>query len=274
MRSDDAEIPAQGQPFLGRDERFGGIARLYGVRDAARIRSLHLCVVGVGGVGSWAAESLARTGVGTLTLIDGDTIEAGNVNRQIQALTGHFDRPKVEVMRQRILEIHPQCRCRPVDAFLNERNLESHLEAGYDAVVDAIDGVRIKAAMIAHCRAMGIPIVTTGGAGGRRDPTAIRITDLSRTTQDPLAAKVRRRLRETHGFPRDAKRRFRVDCVYSVEQPRYPRADGTVSPEKPGISGVSLDCRLGYGSASFVTATFGFIAASRAIALCLERPEA
>jgi tRNA A37 threonylcarbamoyladenosine dehydratase len=273
MNTEDIETLAAEATLSRRDDRFGGIVRLYGAHDAARIRELHLCVVGVGGVGSWVAEALARTGVGAVTLMDGDTIEPGNVNRQIHALSGHFDRLKVETMAERIQDIHPACRCRAVADYLTERTLAAHLDAGYDAVIDAIDRIRVKAAMIAHCRAARIPVITTGGAGGRRDPTAVRVTDLSRTTQDPLAAKVRRRLREAHGFPRDAKRRFGVDCVYSLEQPLYPQADGGVSTRKPRVSGVSLDCRLGYGSVSFVTGTFGFVAAARAIATCLAASE-
>jgi len=254
-----------------RAARFGGIARLYGALESAWISDLHVCVVGVGGVGSWAAEALARTGVGAITLIDDDTIESGNVNRQIHAVTSQLDRPKVTVMAERIQDIHPLCRCDPIRDFLTDRTLEDYLSRGYDAVIDAIDSIRFKAAMIAHCKARKIPIVTTGGAGGRRDPTAVRVADLTRTEHDPLASKVRRRLREAHDFPRDPKRRFQVDCVYSVEQPVYPQPDGCVSHQKPGISGVSLDCRLGYGSATFVTATFGFVAVSKALEKALTR---
>jgi len=266
--------PTPAEDALAQDAasaRFSAIARLYGRRESVWISGLHVCVVGVGGVGSWAAEALARTGVGAITLIDDDTIEPGNVNRQIHASTSQLDRPKVAVMAERIWDIHPRCRCEPIRDFLTDRTLEGYLGRGYDAVIDAIDSIRFKAAMIAHCRTHRIPIITTGGAGGRRDPTAIRVGDLSRTEHDPLASKVRRRLREVHGFPRDPRRRFQVECVYSTEQPVYARPDGGVSSRKPGLSGVSLDCRLGYGSATFVTATFGFAAVSRAIDQALAR---
>lgn len=256
---------------FARAERFGGIARLYGVGDSATIAAMRICVVGIGGVGSWAAETLARTGVGAITLIDGDSIEAGNINRQIHALTSQIERPKVTVMAERIREIHPECHCTPIHDFLTERTLAGYLSQDYDAVIDAIDSIGAKAAMIAHCRRHKIPIVTTGGAGGRRDPTAVSVADLSRTQHDALASRVRRRLRETHGFPTDPKRRFQVECVYSLEQPVYPRPDGGVSHAKPGISSVSLDCRFGYGAASFVTATFGCVAAARAIEKGLAR---
>ncbi|HSO83234.1 tRNA cyclic N6-threonylcarbamoyladenosine(37) synthase TcdA [Thiocapsa sp.] len=271
---DTSNTPAQldTEVSVGREARFGGIARLYGAVESARIADLHVCVVGVGGVGSWAAEALARTGVGAITLIDDDTIEAGNVNRQSHAMTSQLDRAKVEAMAERIRDIHPLCRCEPIRDFITDRTLEAYLSRGYDAVIDAIDSIRFKAAMIAHCKLHKIPIVTTGGAGGRRDPTAVRVADLTRTEHDPLASKVRRRLREVYGFPRDPKRRFKVDCVYSLEQPVYPQADGSVGHQKPGISGVSLDCRLGYGSASFVTATFGFAAVSKVIEMAAKPP--
>ncbi len=254
-----------------RGQRFAGIRRLYGVREASWIRQMHVCVVGVGGVGSWAAEAIARTGVERITLIDGDTVEPGNVNRQVHALTNSLDQPKVDLMAERIAGINPACRCEPIRDFLTNQTLEDYLSHGYDCVIDAIDSIKFKAAMIAFCQRRKIPIVTTGGAGGRRDPTAIRTTDLARTEHDALAAKVRKRLREVHGFSRNPRRRFGVDCVHSVEQPVYPKRDGTVGPEKPGISGVSLDCRFGYGSATFVTATFGFVAVSRAIEKAMAR---
>ena len=259
------------QPSSDRYKRFAAMDRLYGAQESSWVRDMHVCIVGVGGVGSWAAEALARSGVGRITLIDDDTIEPGNVNRQIHALTTTLDRPKIEVMAERIAGINPNGRCDPVRDFLTDRSLETYLLRGYDVVIDAIDSVRFKAAMIAFCRRRKIAVITTGGAGGRRDPTAIRIADLARTEHDALAAKVRKKLRESHGFSRNPRRRFDVECVYSVEQPLYPRGDGTVGPEKPGIAGVSLDCRFGYGSASFVTGTFGFVAASRAIDKVLGR---
>lgn len=252
-------------------QRFAAIDRLYGSREAAWIKDLHICVVGIGGVGSWAVEALARTGVGRLTLIDDDTIEPGNVNRQIHALTDQFDTSKVDAMADRVRGINPESRCETIRAFVTDRSLEEHLDRGYDYVIDAIDSIKFKAAMIAFCRRNKIPIITTGGAGGRRDPTAVVVADLTRTVHDALASKVRRRLRETYGFSREPRRRFNVDCVYSMEQPWYPKDDGTVGHEKPGISGVSLDCRFGYGSATFVTATFGFVAVSRVIEKALAR---
>ncbi len=247
--------------------RFGGIQRLYGEGSFRRLGGMHVCVIGLGGVGSWAVEALARSGVGRLTLIDFDEICATNVNRQLHALTGTVGQKKQQVMAQRVAAINPECRCRTIEDFVTSRTLMDYLapELGYDYVIDAIDSIRFKAEIIHHCKRNKIPIVTTGGAGGVDDPSMIKVADLSRTYNDPLAAKVRSRLRSEFGFTRNRKRRFGVECVFSTQQKRYPKADGSVGPEKPGIHGISLDCHLGYGSASFVTGTFGFVAASRAI---------
>ena len=252
-------------------ERFGGIARLYGERRAALLKEMHVCVVGLGGVGSWAVEALARSGVGAITLIDNDDIAPSNTNRQIHALEGEFGRSKAEAMAERAARINPACRLEPIDDFLTGRNLDRYLLPGYDYVIDAIDSIRFKADMIYYCKRNRIPIVATGGAGGLTDPTMIKVADLTRTYNDPLAAKVRARLRSEYGWTRNPKRRFGVDCVFSSQQQLYPRGDGTVGHEKPGIHGVTLDCRFGYGSATMVTATFGFVAVARAIERYLGR---
>lgn len=253
------------------DIRFAGLRRLYGDAGYGELRELHLCVVGVGGVGSWAVEALARSGVGRLTLIDYDRVCASNVNRQSHALTSQFGRKKIEVLAERAREINPGIRCDTIDDFLTDRNHRELLERGYDCVIDAIDSISFKAVMIYTCRRNKIPIITTGGAGGRRDPTRIRIVDLSRTYNDALAAKVRKRLRDHYHFPRNPKRYFGVECVFSDEQPVYPKEDGSVCPEKPGIHGVHLDCSMGYGAAAAVTATFGLVAAQRALDKALAR---
>jgi len=255
------------------DQRFGAIQRLYGDRAYALLPTLHFCVVGIGGVGSWAAEALARSGIGRITLIDFDEVALSNVNRQLPARSDTVGRKKIAVMAERIAQINPACDCRPVDDFVTTENLTVHLGTarGYDYVIDAIDSIKFKAAMIHHCRRHKIPIITTGGAGGLSDPTQIRIEDLSRTYNDALAAKVRGTLRDRHGFPRDTKKTFGVECVFSSQQPVYPKADGTVSHAKPGIHGVHLDCRFGYGSATFVTAAFGLAAAGRAVNKILKK---
>ena len=255
------------------EKRFAGIRRLYGNEATNIIRGLHVCVVGLGGVGSWAVEALARSGVGRLTLIDYDTVALSNINRQLPALSSTVEKKKAAVLRERIHEINPHCECEVIDDFLTVANLPDYLSPGrgYRYVVDAIDSIKFKAAMINHCQRNKIPIIATGGAGGLTDPTAVQVKDLSRTFNDPLAAKVRSQLRSDYGFSKNPKRSFRVECVFSSQQQVYPKADGTVSHAKPGIHGISLDCTMGYGSATFVTAVFGQVAASRVINKTLEK---
>ena len=253
------------------DERFGGIRRVYGDAGARLIRDLHVCVVGLGGVGSWAVEALARSGVGRLTLIDHDEVCLTNINRQLHALTSTVGQSKGAVLAARVADINPDCAVTVIDDFLTLQTLEDYLGRDYDYVLDAIDSIKFKAAMIAWCKRRKLPIVTTGGAGGMTDPGMIQVADLWKTYNDPLAAKVRASLKKNHGFTTKPGRSFGVECVFSSQQPVYPRADGTVSHEKPGIHGVSLDCRFGYGAASVVTPVFGFMAASRVINRSLER---
>jgi tRNA threonylcarbamoyladenosine dehydratase len=247
--------------------RFSGIDRLHGPGALARLAAAHACVVGIGGVGSWAAEALARSGVGRLTLIDLDHVAESNVNRQIQALTETLGQAKVLAMRDRIAAINPACIVMTVEDFVTEENVVELVPA-CDAVIDAIDQVRPKAAMIAHCRRAKIPVVTTGGAGGRTDPARLRVEDLSRTTQDALASKLRARLRKEYGFPRDPKKKFGVSCVYSDEAIRRPASTEAcdIDDHVAGLHG--LNC-AGYGSSVCVTATFGFAAAARAIGILL-----
>ncbi len=247
------------------DERFGGITRLYGIQESEIIRNTHICVIGIGGVGSWAAEALARSGIGKITIIDHDDIAASNINRQIHSLTASIDQSKVETMAERIKQINPQCECNIVDDFITDANLEKYLTRNYDHVIDAIDSIKFKTAIIYYCKRNKVPIITTGGAGGLIDPTAINIADLAKTWNDPLAAKVRSQLRHQYGYTKNPKRTFGVPCVFSIEQQRYPKADGSVCHAKPGVKNVTLDCNLGFGSSTCVTATFGFIAAAHAI---------
>lgn len=252
-------------------ERFGGIARLYGEREVAWLEAAHICVIGIGGVGSWAVEALARSGIGEITLIDHDDISASNSNRQLHTLESTVGRSKVAVTAERVKAINPECRCYPIDDLLVEATIERYLDQRYDYVIDAIDSISHKAAMINYCRRNKIPIITTGGAGGLSDPTAIEISDLSKTYNDPLAAKVRSTLRSRYGYTNNPKRRFSVECVFSSEQQVYPKPDGSVCQRKPGVKGATLDCNYGYGSATFVTAGFGFAAVSRVIRKLIER---
>lgn len=254
------------------ERRFGGVERLYGAGALTRAATAHVVVVGIGGVGSWAVEALARSGLGRLTLIDLDHLTESNMNRQIHALGSTLGAAKVQAMRERVLAINPACEVVAIEEFIDERN-SATLIPPCNAVIDAIDHVRAKAALIAHCRRAGICIVTTGAAGGRTDPTRIDVIDLSRTTQDALASKVRAQLRKDHGFPREPKKKFGVDCVYSPEQLR-PSASAVQADAETTAScaaaegfdaGAGLNC-AGYGSSVAVTASFGFAAAARVLA--------
>ncbi len=260
-------------PSRNNPDRFSGIERLYGVDAARLITEMHVCVIGMGGVGSWAVEALARSGAGRLTLIDYDEICTSNINRQVHALDSSTGEKKIVAMKKRVAEINPQCRCTVIDDFINDKNLFDYLpvEKGFDYVIDAIDSIKFKAALIYYCKRNRIPVITTGAAGGLTDPTQIMVKDLTRSFNDPLAAKVRAQLRAQHGYTRNPKRYFGIECVFSGQQQVYPTADGNVGQRKPGIHGVHLDCSMGYGSATFVTGTMGFVAVARVIEKYLRR---
>jgi tRNA A37 threonylcarbamoyladenosine dehydratase len=234
------------------DPRFGGLARLYGTDGLQRLLQARVCVVGLGGVGSWAAEALARSALGHITLVDLDDVCLSNVNRQLHALEGAFGRPKVEVMAERIRAIHPACDVQAMAEFFSATTEQEILSDGFDFVLDAIDQVTNKCLLIARCRQKEIPVVSVGGAGGRRDPAAIQVADLARTSHDALLQQVRKKLRDDHGFAREAKTPFGVPCVFSTEAAAPPAA--------PGARRVT--CDNGYGTASFVTGTMGLRAAS------------
>ncbi|WP_199611823.1 tRNA cyclic N6-threonylcarbamoyladenosine(37) synthase TcdA [Flocculibacter collagenilyticus] len=248
------------------DVRFGGIKRLYGVQASDVLRNSHVAVAGIGGVGTWIVEALARSGIGKITLIDLDDICSTNVNRQIHAMTGTVGQPKVDVMAERVNAINPECDVNVIEDFITVENLRDIITTEFDYMVDAIDGVKAKAAMIAHCKRNKIPIITTGGAGGQTDPTQITMGDVARTIQDPLMKKVRNTLRREYGFSKNPKRKFGVDCVYSTEQLVYPSADGAVCHQKSNNDGaMRLDCNLGFGAATMVTGTFGFFVAAHVV---------
>jgi tRNA A37 threonylcarbamoyladenosine dehydratase len=246
------------------DARFSGLGRLFGVEGLRRLHRAHVCVVGLGGVGSWAVEALARSGVGALTLVDLDDICVSNVNRQIHALDGEIGRPKVEAMAQRVRAIHPGCAVHPLHAFFTESNADEILRPRFDYVLDAIDSISKKCLLIAKCREKNVPVFVVGGAGGRRNPTALHISDLAHSSYDRLLAQVRSTLRGEHGFPRGEKA-FGIDCVYSRERLHYPRSDGTVCAQREPGNALRLDCESGYGTASFVTGAFGFAAAGHIV---------
>ncbi|WP_034302388.1 tRNA cyclic N6-threonylcarbamoyladenosine(37) synthase TcdA [Herbaspirillum sp. RV1423] len=280
-------VVAAGDADIDFDRRFGGIARLYGAQGLARFRAAHVCVVGVGGVGSWIVEALARSAIGKITMIDLDNLAESNVNRQIHALTDTLGKAKVTALHERIMQINPYCEVTEVEDFLTPDNVGEMIGEGrFDYVVDAIDNVRAKVALIAYCREHKVPLVTIGGAGGQIDPTKIEIRDLCRTEQEPLLAKVRKRLRAWHKFPRGTKNKFGIDAVFSTEPLRFPEgevcevdtddaADGldTVDADgrrqEAGVTG--LNC-AGFGSAMVVTASFGLVAAGFVLRKIAERP--
>ncbi len=245
--------------------RFGGVARLYGAEGLAKLQSSHLCVIGIGGVGSWAAEALARNAVGTITLIDLDNVAESNVNRQLHALDGTFGKAKVTAMRERILTINPFACVHEIEDFVTLENVGEMLGRQYDYVVDCIDDAKAKVAIAAYCRQQKLPLVTVGAAGGRLDPTRIQVADLAHVSGDRLLAKVRNQLRRDYQFPKatNSKRsaKFGIQAVYSDEAVIKPDAACDV---ETGAGVTGLNC-AGYGSSVCVTAPFGFTAAACAI---------
>lgn len=251
--------------------RFSGIARLYGSAALERFLRARVAVVGTGGVGSWAVEALARSGVGHLTLVDPDEICLGNVNRQLHAMDGQVGRLKTSAMAERVRAIHPAAAVTEVPAFFSERNCHELLDTGFDAVLDAIDVLRHKCLLLAECRRRGIAVVTCGGAGGKRDPSRVQVADLARTAGDPLLLQVRRNLRTLHGFPKAATGKkapaFGIEAVFSEEPRRFPQCDGSTSFDRPPDAKLRLNCESGFGTCSTVTGTFGMVAAARVLDL-------
>lgn len=244
--------------------RFSGVSRLYGADGLAKLQSAHICVIGIGGVGSWAAEALARNAVGTITLIDLDNIAESNVNRQLHAVNGVFGRAKVSAMRERIHSINPQATVHEIEDFVTPDNANAMLDHHYDGVIDCIDDAHAKAAIANFCKVKNIPLVMTGAAGGRLEATRIKQADLSQVSHDKLLAKVRNLLRRDYTFSKGVSAKNKssnmdIDCVYSDEHVTKP--DGVCDTEANTSQGLSgLNC-AGYGSSVCVTAPFGFVAA-------------
>lgn len=245
--------------------RFGGIGRLYGIENLERIQKSHVCVIGLGGVGSWTVEALARSGVGGLTLVDLDEVCVSNTNRQLHAIDRDIGKPKAMALAERIQSFYPNCQIHSRIEFFTTSTAERILSAQLDVIVDAIDHVSNKCLLIAECKQRKIPVVTCGGGGGRKDPARIRVADLSRTEGDPLLAVVRKHLRQNHGFSKDRKKKWGVPCVFSDEPPLYPQSDGTVCATRETGSELRLNCESGYGTATFMTGTIGFHLAAMAL---------
>ena len=241
------------------ERRFAGTAKVYGDDAFSRYQQAHVMVIGIGGVGSWAVEALARSGVGELTLVDMDVLVASNVNRQLPAITDTFGHGKIDVMAERARGINPRIKINLVDDFLTPQNVKELLVNKPDVVLDCIDDVKAKIALILHCRFNKVPLIVSGGAGGKLDPLKIRVADLSKTEQDPMLAKIRSELRGM-GMCKKPKDKFNITCIYSIDNP--------FSAASACDSGINASAGLrcgGYGSAMTVTATFGMVAAAEVL---------
>ncbi|MGE8408858.1 MAG: tRNA cyclic N6-threonylcarbamoyladenosine(37) synthase TcdA [Pseudomonas sp.] len=248
------------------DPRFAGVARLYGIDGLQRLRAAHVAIVGIGGVGSWAAEAMARSGVGEISLFDLDDVCVSNSNRQLHALEGNIGRAKVEATAERLRAINPGCTVHAVADYVTRDTMAEYITEQIDCVIDCIDSVMSKAALISWCKRRKITVISTGGAGGQIDPTQVQVADLNKTVNDPLASRVRSTLRRDYNFSRNVSRNYGVPCVFSTEQLRYPKGDGSVCLQKSFVGeGVRLDCSGGFGAVMMVTATFGMVAASKAV---------
>lgn len=246
------------------ESRFGGIARLYGTQAMGKIRQAKILIIGIGGVGSWVAESLARTGLGQMTLVDLDDVCVTNINRQIHAVNSTVGKFKVDVMKERIATINPYCEVDTKQFFFSPKNLAAIFDKEYDFVVDACDDFTNKCYLIDHCRKNKIPMVVMGGAGGKTDPLQVRMSDMATSANDRLLAKLRKKLRQDFDFPGENDGDFGVWSVWSHERAVYPTADGCVTHKAPGLA-KNMDCSEGFGSASFVTGTFAFVTTSLVI---------
>jgi len=242
--------------------RFGGVDRLYGRGAWRRLSRAHVVVVGLGGVGSWTVESLARSGVGRLTLIDLDEVCVTNINRQLPALTETVGRLKGEVLAERVRSIHPYGRVKVVPAFLTAANADALLAPQSDCVVDAVDRMSIKALILATARRHGHRVVTVGASGGKRRPEAVQVADLGASGGDELLRQVRRRLRRAHNWSRGEGQHYGVPAVFSTEPRIFPRSDGAVCLERETAESLRLDCAGGLGAVCPVTATFGMVLGS------------
>lgn len=247
-------------------QRFGGIIRLYGNTAFKKIQQSHALVIGIGGVGSWTAEALVRSGIGQITLMDMDDICVTNTNRQVHTHRDTIGQSKIEVMSERLKAINPQLNIRLVNDFIDKENLGDYITADFSIVIDAIDNAIDKAELIGYCQKNNIRIITTGSSGGKKDPSKVAYSDLYKTPGDQLFVKTRNNLRRRHGFSRDTEVPFGIEAIYSTESMTYPDNQGETCSTKTFIqSGEKLDCGSGYGASTMITASFGLLAASRAI---------
>ncbi len=249
--------------------RFSGVQRIYGKTVAERLPSAHALVMGVGGVGSWAAEALVRTGIGNITLVDFDDICLSNSNRQIQATTESVGKMKTTVLKERFLSINPELKVTEVQEIFSEQTAQALLASiGNAVILDCMDSLSAKCFLIDHCYKNEHPLVVVGGSAGKLSPEMVKVDDLARTYGDRLLHKLRKRLRTQHGFPRDLKKKWQIPAVFSDESPVYPLPDGSVSQDVEARPHHRfLDCNEGMGSLCFLTGSFGFFAASEGLKL-------
>ncbi len=249
------------------DKRFNGLRSIYGEKGLAHLQAARVAVIGIGGVGSWAVEALARNAVGHISMIDLDIVSESNINRQLPAMSSTLGMDKTQVMQQRIADINPNCQVSIVDDFVTVDNVADILGSSFDYVIDCVDSFRVKAAIIHYCKRQKVPLITVGGAGGQIDPLKIKLVDLSRTQHDQLLAKTRKLLRQDYRFARNPKRSFGIPCVYSDEQIRYADGQGGVTSLKPDSAGAAgLSCAGGLGSTMQVTASFAMVAVAHVVA--------
>lgn len=252
--------------------RFSGVGRLYGQDALIALSKAHFVVIGLGGVGTWAAEALARSGVGELTLIELDDVCVTNTNRQSHALKSLIGKSKNHVITERLKEINPEIIIHSVEDFIDANNMKALIGKQHHVVIDAMDAAHIKAALVAYCLAIKVRLITVGSSGGKQNPQLVKADDLGRSICDPMLVKIRTQLYHHHNFSRDKNRKFRVDAIFSTEQMVYPQPDGSVCMNKQALqAGIKLDCAGGFGSSVMVTGTFGFLAAARAIERYLQK---
>ncbi len=259
------------------DERFKGFRQLIGEQHFERVSRASVCIVGVGGVGSWVVEALARSGIGALTLVDLDEVCVTNINRQIHALSDTVGVAKVDILAERVRQISPNCEVAPIKRFFTPQTADAILSSRYDLVIDTIDRVENKALVLAGCVERGLPVITVGSGGERVDPGTAVVRDLARTIHDPLLQCVRKTLRQQHGFPKGERSTFGIPCVYAPLQ-RGPRPAHTIAQEFSSCDASTQairgrkSCNDGLGSAVFMTGTLGFMAAAEATRFLGEGP--
>lgn len=255
------------------EHRFSGLQRLYGKSRHSKLKHAHICVVGIGGVGSWVVEALARSGIQEITMIDWDDLCYTNINRQIHAMDGTIGKAKIDIMSERIKAINPECNIHAIREYFSPDNAEILLSNTFQGVIDAIDVLTPKCHLLAGCRRLKIPIVAMGAAGGMVDPTLIKVADLNKSYQDPLLAQVRKKLKRDYNFPSKENARFKIPCIFSSEHKTIPKPEEIdCALDDLDKSSKNLGCDYGYGSATFVTGSMAFFAVAHLFKMLLRKP--